>query len=147
MTSKERCLAAINGREVDRVPVFPLLMFLAVDRAKITYREFATNGESMARAQLLMRERFAIDAITSCSDAFRVSADIDGEMVYPEDNPPHLARPVVESESDLKRIGRPDPTRPGSRMADRRNATAIMAKEAGADCLVLGRSVGRIGRQ
>ena len=33
MTSLERCLAAIAGKPVDRVPVFPLLMFLSADRA------------------------------------------------------------------------------------------------------------------
>ena len=38
MTSKERCHAATNGQPADRVPVFPLLMFLAADRAGITYR-------------------------------------------------------------------------------------------------------------
>ena len=44
MTSKQRCLNAIAGRPVDRVPVFPLLMFFAVDRAKITYRQYASDA-------------------------------------------------------------------------------------------------------
>jgi len=138
MTSKERCLAAIAGQPVDRVPVFPLLMFFSADRAGITYRKFASDGASLARAQLLIRERFGIDAITACSDAFRVSGDLGGEMIFPDDRPPYLARPIVRDESDLTRIGRPDPTRPGSRMADRCNAVSIMSRAAGSDCLVLG---------
>ena len=45
MTSKERCLAAIRGEGVDRIPVFPLLMFFAAYRTGLTYREgFARNG-------------------------------------------------------------------------------------------------------
>ena len=137
MTSKERCLAAINGKPADRVPVFPLLMFLAADRAGITYREYATNATALADAQLLVRERFGIDAITACSDAFRVSADLGGDMIFPDDRPPHLAGPVIRGEADLARIGRPDPARRGSRMADRCEGVRIIA-DAARDCLVLG---------
>jgi MtaA/CmuA family methyltransferase len=138
MNSKERCLAAIAGRPVDRVPVFPLLMFLAADRAGITYRRFATSGHSLAEAQLLVREKFPLDAITACSDAFRISADLGGEMVYPETKPPHLAKPLVCSSDDFKRLRRPDVSKSGSRMADRAQAVREMADAAGDDCLVLG---------
>ena len=119
MTSKQRCLSAIAGRPVDRVPVFPLLMFFAVDRAKITYRKYATDAAALADAQLNMRQRFGVDAITVCSDAFRLSADLGGQMDYPEMAPPRLVTPLVRSEADLERLGRPDPTAKGSRMADR----------------------------
>ena len=101
MNSKERCLAAINGRPVDRVPVFPLLMFFAQQRYGITYREFATNGRALADAQLSIRERFPLDAITACSDAFRVTADLGAEMAYPEDGPPFAKQPLVRTRADL----------------------------------------------
>jgi uroporphyrinogen-III decarboxylase len=51
MNSRERCLAAISGRPVDRAPVFPLLMFLAADRLGVSYRDFATSGHVMAEAR------------------------------------------------------------------------------------------------
>ena len=99
MTHRERFMAALRGEKTDRVPVFPLLMFLAIDRAGITYREYATNGRALAEAQLLVQERFDLDAITACSDAFRVSGDLapvlGGEMVYPEDKPPYLRNPLI----------------------------------------------------
>lgn len=138
MNSLERCMAAIEGQPVDRVPVFPLLMFFAQDRAGITYRRFATEGRALADAQLAMRERFPIDAITACSDAFRLSADLGAEMAYPEDKPPHATAPLVASEADLSRLGRPDPLGAGSRMADRTLALGLMAEAAGQECLVLG---------
>jgi MtaA/CmuA family methyltransferase len=138
MNSKQRCLAAIKGKPVDRVPVFPLLMFLAADRAGISYREFATDGRAMAQAQLLMREKFAIDAITACSDAFRISADLGGEMIYPESKPPYLAVPLVRSEGDLGRLVRPDVSKKGMRMADRAAAVKEMIRAVGNECLVLG---------
>ena len=138
MNSKERCLATIKGEKTDRVPVFPLLMFFSQRRLGVTYREFATDGHITAEAQLKIRDNFPIDAITACTDAFRVSADLGGEMEYPEDKPPHLAKPIVTSEADLKKLGKPDPTKKGSRMADRAIAVSDMAKAFGADCLVLG---------
>jgi MtaA/CmuA family methyltransferase len=138
MTSKERCLNAIAGKPVDRVPVFPLLMFFAVDRAKITYRQYATDAAALTDAQLNMRYRFGVDAITVCSDAFRLSADLGGEMDYPEMAPPRLVRPLVRSEADLKRLPRPEPTAKGSRMADRVEGVRGVAKAVGDECLLLG---------
>jgi MtaA/CmuA family methyltransferase len=138
MNSKQRCLAALRGESVDRVPVFPLIMFLAADRLGVPYRQYATNGRVLAEAQLKLRETFGVDAITACSDAFRVSADLGGEMVYPEDQTPYLARPLVRSESDLNRLQRPHSTNPQSRIADRTKAVSEMVKAVGDECLVLG---------
>ena len=138
MNSKERCLAAIQGRPVDRVPVFPLLMFFAQSRQGISYREFATNGRALADAQLNIRHRFPVDALTACSDAFRVAADLGAEMVYPEDRTPYAASPLVRSEADLRQLKRPDPLRKGSRMADRTLGLQCMLDAVGQECLVLG---------
>ncbi|OPZ25955.1 MAG: Uroporphyrinogen decarboxylase [Lentisphaerae bacterium ADurb.BinA184] len=138
MNSKERCLAALAGRPVDRVPVFPLLMFFAVDRAGLSYRQFATDGTALAEAQLAVRSRFGIDAITACSDAFRLVADLGAEMVFPESKPPFAQRPLVRTAADLARLGRPDPNDSRTRMADRVRAVESMARAAGDDCLVLG---------
>jgi len=69
---------------VDRVPVFPLLMSFSADRVGVSYRQFAADGHSMAEAQLKVRQTFGVDAITACSDAFRISADLgDGRAPHP----------------------------------------------------------------
>ena len=138
MNRKERCIAAIQGRPVDRIPVFPLLMFFSQSRLAITYREFATDGRALADAQLNILDRFPVDAITACSDAFRVAADLGAEMVYPEDRTPFAASPLVRSDSDLRKLGRPDPLRKGSRMADRTLSVKCMVEAVGQECLVLG---------
>jgi MtaA/CmuA family methyltransferase len=142
MTHRERFMAALKGEHADRVPVFPLLMFLAVDRAGITYREYATNGRALAEAQLLVQERFEPDAITACSDAFRVSGDLaqflGGEMVYPVDKPPYLRRPLITSATDLDKLGRPDPTNPKNRMGDRVLGVSELVKAVAGNVAVLG---------
>lgn len=138
LNSKARMLAAIHGDPVDRTPVFPLLMFLAADRFKVPYRLFATNGHVLAEAQLLMRSRFGVDAITACSDAFRLSADLGGDMVYPEDKTPYLARPLIYMGQSLSSIKKPDLDDPKTRAADRVLAVREMARAVGEECLVLG---------
>lgn len=138
MDSRERFQAALRCEPLDRVPLFPLLMFFAADRAGLNYHQYATNGRALAGAQLQMLERFGLDAITACSDAFRLSADLGGDMDYPEDRTPSLREPLVRSESDLERLGRPDPTRAGSRMNDRLQAVREMAQAARDRCMILG---------
>jgi len=138
MTGRERFSAALKGQRLDRAPVFPLLMFLAADRAGITYRQFATDGRALADAQLGAQRRFGFEAITACSDAFRVSAALGGEMAFPEDKPPYLAKPLIKSASDLKKLGRPDPTDRENRMGDRVLGVAEMARSSGDGCAVLG---------
>ena len=138
MNNRERCVAAIKGNPVDRIPIFPLLMFFAQHRLGITYREFATNGHALADAQLNVQDKFNLDVITACSDAYRVTADLGAEMVYPQDKPPFAACPLIKNESDIKKLGHPDPLMKGSRMADRALGVKCMADAIGKKCLVLG---------
>ncbi len=138
MTNRERFMAALRGQPVDRVPVFPLLMFFAADRAGITYREFATSGLALAEAQLLVQERFDLDAVTVCSDAFRLSADLGGDMVFPENKTPYLRAPLLASPTGLPKLARPDPTARASRMGDRVLAVSELAGAVAGQVAVLG---------
>ncbi len=138
MNHRERFMAAVYGLPVDHIPVFPLLMHFAADRGGITYRQYATNGHALAQAQLCVQERFGLDAVTACSDAFRVSADLRGDMTYPLDKPPHLSRPLITGPEHIARLGRPDPMERGSRMADRSDAIREMVAAAGRQVAVLG---------
>ncbi len=138
MNNHERFMAALKGEPADRVPVFPLLMFFTADRAGLPYREYATNGRALAQAQLLVQQRFDLDAITVCSDAFRISADLGGDMAYPETKTPYVRTPLVKSAGDVEKLGHPDPTNPRSRMGDRVLATSEMVKAIASQVAVLG---------
>ena len=79
-----------------------------------------------------------LDATTTCSDAFRVAADLGAAMDFPENMPPHLVDPLIVGPADLSKIGRPDPTAAGSRMADRVNGVAELARATGDERMVVG---------
>lgn len=136
MNSRQRFQATLAGEPVDHPPVFPLLMFFAAGRAGLTYRQFASDGLALAEAQMAVQARYGVDAITACSDAFRLSADLGGEIAFPEHTPPHLTRPLVETATDIGKLGHPDPTE--GRMGDRARAVAAMARGVGEHVAVLG---------
>ena len=138
MTNRERFMAALNGEPLDRVPVFPLLMFLPADRAGITYRTYTSSGRALAEAQLLVQERFGLDAVTVCSDAFRITADLGADMVYPESHPPFASQPLIGPGSDLAALPATDPTDPGSRMGDRVLGVTELVRAVGGRVPVLG---------
>jgi len=138
MNSKERFQKVLEGSVPDRTPVFPLLMSFSAKRYGVSYREFASNGRVLAEAQLSAREKYPIDAITACSDAFRIAADLGGAIVFPETKPPSLSEPLVKNKEDFLRLKKPDVLNPKGRMRDRVNALAEMVRAVGDECMVLG---------
>lgn len=138
MNSKERCLAVIRGEMPDQIPVFPLIMYFGLQRLGISYREYASNGHSLAESQLLIRKMFGIDAITACSDAFRITGDLGGDLTFPDDKPPFTPVSLVRNRNDFASLKRPDPSGRSCRMADRATAVEDMVNSVGDDCLVLG---------
>lgn len=138
MNGRQRFEVVLAGQTPDRVPVFPLLMDFAARRAGLNYRQYASDGDALADAQLKVQEMFDLDAITACSDAFRVAIDLGGQAVFPEDKPPHIAKPIITGAEDLARLGKPDPADSRTRMYDRGVAVERMARAVGSDCAVLG---------
>ena len=137
MTSKQRFLRVLDGEPVDRIPVFPLLMGFSAKQAGFDYRRFASDGKALAYAQLLTKDRFNVDVITACSDAFRISADLGGDIIFEQNSPPHLSKPLVKTWQDFNALKRPDPNDKNTRMADRALAVREMCGAAGG-CAVMG---------
>ncbi len=140
MTPKENLLATLRGQPRERVPFFPLLMAFAAKRYGVDYARFASDGETLAAAQARAAEMFPIDAVTACSDAFRLTADIGGDVAFFPDKPPAARRALIESAADLARVkGRRDRIFDAdSRASDRTNAVRAMVRALGGTHLVLG---------
>jgi MtaA/CmuA family methyltransferase len=131
-------MAVLNGEKADRVPVFPLLMFMASDRAGITYREFVSSASALAEAQINMFENYKVDAVTVCSDAFRLSAGLGGDIELPVNQTPYLKQHLVTDRNSFEHLQKPDPLKKGGRMKDRINAIEVLTKNIGDRALVLG---------
>ncbi len=139
MTPKERVLAAVAGWPADHLASMPITMMFAADTAGIRYREYASNGEAMAHAQLVTAERYGLDYVSTISDPAREASDLGAAVEWFDDQPPAIleSRALLADKSALPRLRLPDLEAPG-RMRDRVRAVAILAKAAGAERMVEG---------
>jgi len=135
MTGKERILAAIRGKESDRVPVFPLAHYFTASVTGISVKDFATDADRMASALLAGYERFGWDGIQPGSDVAVEAEALGSELNYPEDAPPYVVRPALEDPARLAQLKPPNPLRDG-RMPIIVGATRICAREAGKDAFI-----------
>lgn len=139
MTGKERVLAALAGRPADHLPLMPITMMFAADTAGVSYREYASNFEALAGAQLLTADRYGFDYVSAISDPAREAADLGAAVEWFDNQPPAIveSRALVADKRALAQLRLPDAAAPG-RMRDRVNAVRLLAERAGADKIVEG---------
>ena len=139
MTGKERVRAAVAGQPVDHLPLMPITMMFAADTAGISYREYASNGESLARAHLLTAERYGFDYVSAISDPAREASDLGAAVEWFDDQPPAIieSEALLGDKAKLMELRLPDLDAPG-RMRDRIRAVGILAEAAGAERMVEG---------
>ena len=66
----------IDGRPVDHLPLMPITMMFAADRAGVPYRDYATDHRVLAEAQMRTAEKFGFDYVSAISDPAREAADL-----------------------------------------------------------------------
>jgi MtaA/CmuA family methyltransferase len=139
MTRRERVLAHLEGRPVDRLPLMPITMLFAATQAGVRYGDYATDHRVLVETQLRIAERFDFDYVSCISDPAREAADCGATVQYFEDQPPA----IVETEArlahktELRRMKPPDPLG-GGRMMDRVQAAALFKQRVGGDTLIEG---------
>jgi len=140
MTSKERILATLEGRETDRPPAMPITMMWAADLVGANYHDYATKAALQAAGQIRAAREFGFDHVSVISDPACEAADLGAAIFYPEDAPPAIIeeQALLADPVRLKSLKVCDPRRPGSRMANRVEAVRILAGEIGNSHLVEG---------
>lgn len=139
MNERERILAHLAGRSVDRLPLMPITMMFAVDQIGGKYGDYARDHRVLVEAQLRTAEKFAFDYVSVISDPAREAADCGARVEYFENQPPAL----VESEArladktELARLRIPDPLG-GGRMTDRVQGVALLKERVRGERLIEG---------
>ena len=75
MNSRERILAHLEGRPVDRLPLMPITMMFAAKQTGALYRDYCTDYHVLAEAQIRTAEMFGFDYVNTMSDPAREAAD------------------------------------------------------------------------
>ncbi len=140
MSPRERLLAFLNHQPVDVRPALPITMMWAAELGGVRYLDYATNAEVMAAAQIEVARRFGADQVSVISDPATEAADCGAEIFYPPDAPPAIdeTQALLANPARLATLRRPDPHRPGSRMANRVAAVRLLKRDAGATHAVEG---------
>ena len=90
MNGRERVLAMLEGRPVDRLPLMPITMMFAADRIGVPYGRYAADHRVMAEAQIRTAEEFDFDYVSGISDPAREAADCGAAIHFFDDQPPAI---------------------------------------------------------
>jgi MtaA/CmuA family methyltransferase len=136
---RERVLAHVEGRPVDRPALMPITMMFAADQIGVKYHDYATDYRVLVEAQIRTAERFEFDHVSAISDPAREAADFGAAVQFFPDQPPAIDEnnALLADSTALVRLRLPDPLG-GGRMHDRIKAVARLQERAGRDKYVEG---------
>jgi MtaA/CmuA family methyltransferase len=139
MNGRERVLALLEGRPVDRQPLMPITMMFAGDQIGAQYGDYARDYRVMVEGQIRTAEKFDFDYVSGISDPAREAADCGAAIQYFDNQPPAIdennAR--LADKTELARMQPPDPLG-GGRMHDRVKAMALFRERVRGGKLIEG---------
>jgi MtaA/CmuA family methyltransferase len=139
MTSRERVLAHLAGRPVDRLPLMPITMMFAAVQIGARYRDYCTDYRVLVEGQIRTAEAFGFDYVNTMSDPAREAADC-GAVVEHFDNQPVAIvedQALLGDKSRLASLKIPDPLG-GGRMHNSLKALALLKERVGKDKMIEG---------
>jgi MtaA/CmuA family methyltransferase len=139
MNGRQRILAMLEGRPVDRLPLMPITMMFAGDQAGIPYGRYAADHRAMVEAQTFTAEKFDFDYVSAISDPAREAADCGATIHYFDNQPPAIdeVHSLLADKRVLCGLKPPDPLG-GGRMHDRVQAVALFRERVGGQRLIEG---------
>jgi len=147
MNSLERCVAAIQFKEADRVPVCPIICGASRRVYGITYAEWAQDYELRAKSWVQSHQLFGYDGIVTLVDLSLEAADFGQEVIYPTEDTPHpnYDNPLITNPDDyVTKIKYFDPTK-SPRMGPNIKMHEILMNEVGNKTAVVAFVYGTLG--
>lgn len=110
LTPRERFGLLVIDEAPDRCNIIPLITSHAARVKDMKLKDYYTNGENMARAQIAAFETYGHDAISIFSEVGIIAEAMGTEFEYPDNDLPIQRIPVLEKE-DIDGLDTPDPLR------------------------------------
>lgn len=111
MTGYERCMAALQWKKPDRIPVVPQNSDMAIHTSGYGMHECLHNPEKLASALLEAQEKMGYDGIMLGPDAAILAEALGCETVYRENDPPAVINHVLSELSDIDKLPKIDLSR------------------------------------
>src|SRR5512140_842509 len=139
MTSRERVLAHLEGRPVDRLPLMPITMMLACVQIGARYRDYCTDYRVLVEGQMRTAEAFGFDYVNTMSDPAREAADCGAPVEYFDSQPVALVedQALLADKTKLAALKIPDPLG-GGRMHNGIKALALFKERVGKEMMIEG---------
>ena len=113
MTPKERFLGILQGKEVDRLLVSPLILNFASRSLGLKIRDFCTNGKNMGDANVACFKKYRHDVVYIFSTTSTVAEAMGTKMHFPEDDAPQVESPLIQTREDIKKVRPVNPEKDG----------------------------------
>ncbi len=98
MTSMERVLTTLSGKEPDRVPLFLLTTMHGAKELGISIKEYFSKADNVVEGQLRLQRKYRIDCIYAFFYAPLEIEAFGGHTVYMEDGPVNTGIPFLKME-------------------------------------------------
>jgi len=108
MTSMQRVLTSLGHNEPDRLPFFLLLSLYGAKFKKMLGKDYFSDPEIVAEAQLEMLNRYKHDCLYSFYYAPIEVEVIGSEVIFHPEGPPNSGKPVIRRFSDIDQLEYPD---------------------------------------
>jgi MtaA/CmuA family methyltransferase len=129
-------LGILNGKPVDFLPRIPILMQFAAEYIGSNYAAFASDYQTLVKANRRCAVDFGFDQLSCISDPFRETQGFGGAVEYREDGVPRCSVPLEENK-DLSLLLHPDPLE-SERMLDRIKAVRAFKAQFGGEYSIMG---------
>lgn len=130
MNSTERVFSLLKFLEADRPPVIPEMFGVTATLVGETPRNYVSSGAVLAKCQIEAQKMIGYDAVFAVADLCVEAEAIGCGIVYPDDNYPYVAEPVLKNPADFGKLTLPD-ARNSGRMPEMLNAVRILKKKTG----------------
>jgi MtaA/CmuA family methyltransferase len=139
MNSRERVLAHLEGRPVDRLPLMPITMQFACDLIGAKYRDYETDYRVLAEGQLRVADQFGFDYVNTMSDPGREAADCGAVVEFFENTPAALVeeQALLADKTKLAHLKIPDHLG-GGRMTNGLKAVGLLRQKVAQDKIIEG---------
>ena len=139
MTSRERVLAHLAGRPVDRLPLMPITMMFACVQIGARYRDYCTDYRVLVEGQIRTAEAFGFDYVNTMSDPAREAADCGAVVEYFDNQPMAIVedQALLADKTRLASLKIPDPLG-GGRMHNSLKGLALYRERVGKDKMIEG---------
>lgn len=146
MTSLERVVAAMQHKEYDHVPAYPLINSISRIYCDIDYPEWSTDPDLCAESIIRATEDIGVDVIVTLQDLSVEAADFGQKILYPHDDAAHpdTENRLIKSIEDYAKIVPVDP-RKTPRMSAQIKICDTLVKRKGKEMPIVSFVFGPLG--